>query len=101
MAYGGYRLHDWEYFVSDLKAMKLVGGDMESSAVMVLSRLFGLRGGAVCMCLANINQQKDMGQNELDFNRIDYSKERIARLNKIAVECMYQIWLHDQQKDKA
>lgn len=101
MTYGGYRLHDWEYFVQDLKAMKLVGGEMESSAVMVLSRLFGLRGGAVCMCVANMNQKDDDRQAGLDFNRIDYGPERIGQLNRIAVECMHQIWQNDQEKTRA
>ena len=96
-SFGGYRLHSWDYFVDDLRAMKVVGGEMESSAVMVLSRLFGLRGGAICMCLAHMLNQPD-GKEKLDFQNIDYSGDRIAQLNRIALETMYQIYQNDQQK---
>lgn len=96
-SFGGYRLHSWDHFVDDLHAMKVVGGEMESSAVMVLSRLFGLRGGAICMCLAHMLNQPD-GKEKLDFRNIDYSGDRIAQLNRIALETMYQIYQNDQQE---
>lgn len=96
-SFGGYRLHSWDHFISDLQAMKVVAGDMESSAVMVLSRLWGLRGGAVCMCLAHIDKQPGAVKG-LDFNTIDYSADRIAQLNRNALESMYRIYLNDQNK---
>lgn len=96
-SFGGYRLHSWNHFVDDLRAMKVVAGEMESSAVMVLSRLFGLRGGALCICLAHMTQHEE-NTNKLDFNAISYGSDRIADLNRIALESMYQIYENDQKK---
>ncbi len=96
-SFGGYRLHNWDTFVDDLKAMKLVGGEMESSAVMVLTRLFGLRGGALCVCLDSLTKPTN-GESELTFTNISYSTDAIADLNRIAVETMYQIYLNDRKK---
>ena len=94
-SFGGYRLHSWDYFIDDLKRMNVIAGEMESAAVMVLSRLFGLRGGALCMCLASITNRPE-GEKDLDFNTIDYSADIIDRLNRIALESMYQIYLNDR-----
>lgn len=96
-SFGGYRLHDWDHFMSDLKAMNVVAGEMESAAVMVLSRLFGLRGGAICICLARMNANT---ANSLDFNKISYNGDRIEQLNRLACESMYQIYLNDQKAGK-
>lgn len=94
-SFGNYRLHQWDYFLSDLQKMNVVAGDMESAAVMVLPRLFGLRGGALCMCVTNLMQAFDEGK-KFDYAAIDYGGANIANLNAIAVETMYQIYLNDR-----
>ena len=96
-SFGGYRLHSWDYFMEDLERMNVIAGDMESAAVMVLSRLFGLRAGCVCMCAANLlNASRSGGQT--DFNDIGYGGDLEDALNRLALETMYQIYLNDQKK---
>jgi uridine phosphorylase len=97
-SFGGYHRHDWGFFLSDLKQMKVLAGDMESSIVMILSRLFGLRGGALCVCVTNLLKQYEKG-GRFDYEKdIAYSADNVERLNKIACETMYQIYLNDQNK---
>ncbi len=96
-SFGGYHPHSWDHFMSDLKQMNVIAGEMESAAVMVLSRLFGLRGGAICMCVTSLTRDFDRG-GQLDINKIEYGGERIKQLNKIALETMYQIYLNDRKK---
>jgi uridine phosphorylase len=97
-SFGGYHRHDWDYFLSDLKEMKVLAGDMESSIVMILSRLFGLRGGALCVCVTNLLKQHQKG-GRFDYEKdIAYSNDNVKKLNMIACETMYQIYLNDQKK---
>lgn len=95
-SFGGYRLHSWEYFMEDMEAMHVLAGDMESAAVMVLSRLFGLRGGCVCMCAANLLDGWRKGEG-VDFNSIPYGGDLESELNHLALETMYQIYQNDRQ----
>ena len=94
-SFGGYRLHSWDYFMDDMEAMNVIAGDMESAAVMVLSRLFGLRGGCVCMCATNLLNEHRKG-GEADFNTIGYGGDLEAELNRLALETMYQLYCNDQ-----
>lgn len=95
-SFNGYRMHDWDYFLSDLQQMNIVAGDMESAAVMVLSRLFGLRGGALCVCVTSLTKAFEEG-GRFDYGTINYGGSNIENLNLIAIETMYQIYLNDQQ----
>ena len=94
-SFGGYRLHTWDYFMEDMEAMNVIAGDMESAAVMVLTRLFGLRGGCVCMCAANLLDAWRVG-GSADFNKIPYGGDLEQELNRLALETMYQIYQNDQ-----
>lgn len=99
-SFGGYRRHEWDYFLSDLKQMKVLAGEMESSIVMVLSRLFGLRGGALCVCVTSLLKQFEEG-DRFDYERdISYTQDNVARLNHMACEAMYQVYRNDQKKQK-
>ncbi len=97
-SFSNYRRHEWDYFLSDLKQMKVLAGDMESSIVMVLSRLFGLRGGALCVCVTSLLKQFEEG-GSFDYEKdIAYSKDNVEKLNYIACETMYQIYTNDKSK---
>ena len=95
VSFGGYRLHSWDHFMEDLDTMHVIAGDMESAAVMVLSRLFGLRGGCVCMCAVNI-MDAWRSDDQTDFNEIPYGGDLEMDLSRLALETMYQIYLNDQ-----
>jgi uridine phosphorylase len=96
-SFNGYRRHEWDYFLSDLKNMNVIAGEMESSAVMVLSRLFGLRGGAVCICVTSLTKDFDTG-GQLEITDIQYGGDTIALLNKTACDIMYHLYQNDLQK---
>lgn len=98
-SFNNFRTHDWDYFLSDLQKMNVVAGDMESAAVMVLSRIFGLRGGALCVCVASLTKAFEEG-GEFDYSKINYGGSNIENLNKIACETIYQVYLNDQAAAK-
>lgn len=95
--FGGYGQEDWKQRMPSMDRAGVIAGDMESAAVMVLSRLFGLRGGCVCMCATNLMNAYRAG-GQLDINSIEYGGDLIADLNMMALETMYQIYLNDQKK---
>jgi uridine phosphorylase len=97
-SFGNYRLHSWDYFLQDLQKMHVIAGDMESAAVMVLSRLFGLRGGAVCMCAANLLSSYEKG-GDFDFNSIPSDDELEEKLIRISLEIMYKLYQNDQARE--
>lgn len=95
-SFGNYHVHQWDYFLSDLQKMNVIAGEMESAAIMVLSRLFNLRGGAICMCVTNLMEPFQKGER-FDYSKINYGGANIENLNKIALETMYQIYLNDRK----
>lgn len=95
--FGGYYREGWQHFLPELAEANVIAGDMESSAVLVLSRLFGLRGGCVCMCAANLLDAYRNG-SESDINAISYGGDLIRDLNRLALETMYRIYCDDQSK---
>lgn len=97
-SFGNYHPHNWDYFLDDMKQMKVLAGDMESSIVMVLSRIFGLRGGALCVCVTSLTKQFEQG-GSFDYEKdISYTPDNVSKLNLIACEAMYQIYSNDQNK---
>ncbi len=96
-SFNNYRTHDWDTFLSDLQQMQVVAGDMESAAVFVLSRLFGLRGGALCVCVTSLTKAYEEG-GQFEYGSIEYGGSNIENLNKIAVETMYQIYQNDRME---
>lgn len=92
-SFNHYHQSNWDAFLPDLAKANVIAGDMESSAVLVLSRLFGLRGGALCVCVASLT---DNG-GRLDMGSIQYHGDKIDLLNRTAVETLYQLYCSDQQ----
>ena len=95
--FGSYGQEEWTQRLPSLDRAGVIAGDMESAAVMVLSRLFGLRGGCVCMCATNLMDARRNGER-LNINAIGYGGDLEAELNRLALETMYQIYLNDQKK---
>jgi len=97
-SYNGFHQHNWDYFLDDLAKANVIAGDMESSAVMVLSRLFGLRGGALCVCVTSLTAEYAKG-GELDLSKVPYHGDNISLLTQVAVNVMYQIYQNDQKNN--
>jgi len=52
----GYRGYSWSYsreIIRDLRAMGVINFDMETSAILTISSIYGLRAGSVCAVFAN------------------------------------------------
>ena len=52
----GYKGYSWSYsknVLDDLKAMKVLNFEMETSAIFTLASIYGLRAGSVCAVFAN------------------------------------------------
>jgi uridine phosphorylase len=96
-SFGDYHPHSWDSFLSDLQQMNVIAGDMEGAAIMVLSRLFRIRGGALCICVTSLTEAFEKGE-EFDYGKINYGGSNIENLNKIALETLYQIYLNDQKE---
>jgi len=75
--------------------MNVIPREMESAAVMVLSRIFKLRGGALCVCVTSLTKAFQEG-GQFDYSAINYGGSNIEKLHLIACETMYQIFLNDQ-----
>lgn len=98
-SFNNYHPHTWDTFMDDLKQTGVLAMDMESSAVMVLPRLWGLRSGAICVNVVNFSKVADEGRT-MNFSKdAHYSQDNISRLCQVACETMYQIYLNDQKKN--
>ena len=53
-SFNGFWQSRWKEFYKDLKRLNVMGGEMETSIVLVLTRIWGLRGGAMAVTLDNI-----------------------------------------------
>lgn len=96
VSFNGYHQSNWDSFLSDLKMMNVVGAEMEASIVMVLGRIFGLRSGALCVCLANILKKHSEGSEFDNEKDIVHTVDNISKLNLIACETMKTIYEKDQ-----
>ena len=95
-SFGGYHPHSWDTFLEDLQQTKTITMEMESSAVLVLTRLFGLRGGVVLVNVVNFTKT-DTKEKTANFAKdADYSADNVDKLCTIANEMMYQVYLNDR-----
>jgi len=84
----GYRGYSWKYsekFLEDLRSMRVLNLEMETSAIFTLASLYGLRAGSVCAVYA------DRVRNEFDVRG-----EREAA--KVAVEAVKILQEWDELK---
>lgn len=97
-SFGGYHPHSWDTFLDDLRQTKTITMEMESSAVLVLSRLFGLRGGVFLVNVVNF-AKTDTKEKAANFAKdVSYSADNVDRLCTLANEIMYQVYLNDQRQ---
>ena len=88
----------WKEFYPDLKRLNVLGGEMETSIVLVLTRIWGLRGGAVAVTLDNIIQsQEEVGEYEPE-KALDHSEDNIKTLSLMGCEAIKKLWEIDQAK---
>jgi uridine phosphorylase len=54
VAFGGYWQSSWPEFYEDARRANILAVEMEASVIMVLARIWGLRGGAVAMIVDDV-----------------------------------------------
>ena len=96
-SFGGYHPHAWDTFLEDLQQTKTLTMEMESAAVLVLTRLFGLRGGVILINVVNFTKTETKKKTTNLAKDADYSVDNVDRLCTVANEIMYQIYLNDRQ----
>ena len=99
-AFGGFWQSRWENFYPDLKRLNVMGGEMETSIVLVLTRIWGLRGGAMAVTLDNIiDSQEDEGEYEPE-QALDHSEDNIKTLSLMGCETIKKLYEMDQALNK-
>ena len=77
-----------------------MGGEMETSIVLVLTRIWGLRGGAMAVTLDNIiDSQEDEGEYEPE-QALDHSEDNIKTLSLMGCETIKKLYEMDQAAGK-
>ncbi|MGI5888211.1 MAG: nucleoside phosphorylase [Oscillospiraceae bacterium] len=92
----------WAEFYKDLKRLNVLGGEMETSIILVLTRIWGLRGGAMAVCLDNILHSmstEDSGQEYDPQSQLSHSRNDIETLSKMGSEALYKLYLMDQKAE--
>ena len=90
----------WAEFYKDIKRLGVLGGEMESSIVLLLSRLWGLRGASMAVCLDNILSTMDVSVEDGGYDAqemLDHSTDNIEALARHGSEALYRMWLRDQK----
>ena len=99
-AFNGFWQSRWENFYPDLKRLNVMGGEMETSIVLVLTRIWGLRGGAMAVTLDNIiDSQEDEGEYEPE-QALDHSEDNIKTLSLMGCETIKKLYEMDQAAGK-
>ena len=84
MSYRGYSQSWMMAFVQDLKAAGVKNCEMESSAILTLAGLFGLRAGCICT-VSDLTPWPGPSTGSLDLDR------NMTQLIEIAIQAMLQI----------
>ncbi len=98
-SFNGFWQSRWKEFYPDLKRLNVMGGEMETSIVLVLTRIWGLRGGAMAVTLDNIieSQEDEQGGREYEPEKaLDHSEDNIKTLSLLGCEAIKKLYELDQ-----
>ncbi len=87
----------WKEFYKDLKRLNVLGGEMETSIILVLTRIWGLRGGAVAVNLDNILASQDKSNEYDPSSHLDHSEDNIKTLSLLGCETIKRLYELDQK----
>ncbi len=91
VAFGGYRQSWAREVYEDARRQNALAAEMESSAVMVLTRIWGLRGGAMAVVSDDVFAMVDEAgalDAETTFDVGDAQMERLARVGSETVRVL-------------
>ena len=98
-SFHNYHPHNWDSFLTDLAQANVIAGEMESSAVLVLSRIWGLRGAALCIAVGDLMQYYRSGEKCLFDKSLVYNDSTANDVNQVACDAMLRIYQNDQQRN--
>jgi uridine phosphorylase len=84
-AFGGYEQSGWRERYADVARTNALAVEMEAGVLMVLSRIWGLRGGAIAL-VADVAEEKDASGAFDPAATFDVSEEPIERLARVGCE---------------
>jgi uridine phosphorylase len=81
VAFGGYRQSGWREFYEDARRANVLTVEMEAGVLMVLARIWGLRGGAVALVVDDVFEDtKQSFDPQASFQAGAEQIERLARV---------------------
>lgn len=89
----------WKEFYPDLKRLNVLGGEMETSIILVLARIWGLRAGAVAVNLDNILGSTEEDGNYEPEKALDHSEDNIKTLSLMGCEIVRKLYLQDKAEN--
>lgn len=84
-SFGGYEQSAWRERYADVARTNALAAEMEAGVLMVLSRIWGLRGGAIAL-VADVAEDKDASGAFDPQATFDVSEEPIERLARVGCE---------------
>ena len=80
-AFGGYEQSSWREAYEDIRRANVLAIEMEASVIMVLARIWGLRGGAISVVTDAVPpaEQEGVFDPQASFDAGEQNVERLAR----------------------
>lgn len=84
-AFGGYEQSGWRERYADIARTNALAAEMETSVLLVLARIWGLRGGALALVSDAVEDKDETGRFD-PGTTFDVSAEPIERLARVGCE---------------
>lgn len=95
-SFNGYWRSQWRDWLPDMRRCQVAGAEMEASAVLLLPRLWGLRGGGAAVVLDKMIIE---GDTVFDANtHLDRSPSHIERIVTLGCETLARLAQRDHEK---
>ncbi|HZN43160.1 MAG TPA: nucleoside phosphorylase [Actinomycetota bacterium] len=99
-AFGGYEQSAWRERYADVARANALAAEMEAGVLMVLSRIWGLRGGAIAL-VADVAEERDESGAFDPQASFDVSEESIERLARVGCETVRILGERDRAREGA
>jgi len=95
-SFNGYWQSDWAHYYKDLKRLNVVASEMETSVILVLAKIWGLRAGGIATSVINmLNPSEEDGEYDPQKDFI-HSTENIKNLARMGSEAIFILAQQDK-----
>ena len=77
--------------------MNVYGAEMETSIVLVLGRIWGVRAGSMAVCLDNLLHVSDGADSFDPQTQLSHSQDNIKKLSIAGCEALLRLWRNDNK----